>query len=356
MIATGRERMARLFRLQAEGCANLGSLLYARLLDAAADDIDAGGVVAEVLSGHEGDPGPSALALRLAGAVHRIVLDGRAPTLAAHYPSMGGTPDDDTLWPAFVDVVDSSRAEIRERVLLPPQTNEIGRSAVLIGGLLHVVAATGMSTRLFEVGASAGLNLGVDRFHFDLGEGVGIGPADSPVVLSTPWVRSKHWPPTDPSVVIVDREGCDPAPIDPTSDDGRLQLASYVWPDQVARFDRLTAACAIAREHPARLVAMGAVDYLTERLAEPVGGVTTVVWHSVVMQYLTEADRKRLDAVFAAAGRRATAHAPLVRLSMEPRRQPDGDYAFVIAMTTWPRGRDRVLGTAGGHGPPVRWR
>ena len=34
-------------------------------------------------------------ALQLMGAVHRLVLEGRAPELARFYPSAGGTPDAD---------------------------------------------------------------------------------------------------------------------------------------------------------------------------------------------------------------------------------------------------------------------
>jgi hypothetical protein len=49
--------------------------MYAVLLDRLADDLEAGGVTADVLAGHEDDPGPSALGLRLLGSVHRLVSD-----------------------------------------------------------------------------------------------------------------------------------------------------------------------------------------------------------------------------------------------------------------------------------------
>jgi len=60
------------FREQARGCGNLGSGMYDELLRRVADDLDAGGPTVAVLAGHEDDPGPSALALRLAGSVHRL--------------------------------------------------------------------------------------------------------------------------------------------------------------------------------------------------------------------------------------------------------------------------------------------
>ena len=80
-------------RWQAEWCHRLGSPLYGELLGRAADDAEAGGPVAEVLAGREGDPLESMLQLRFMGAVHRLALAGRAPALAAVYPSCGGNGD-----------------------------------------------------------------------------------------------------------------------------------------------------------------------------------------------------------------------------------------------------------------------
>jgi hypothetical protein len=94
-----RAAVARRLRRQARACHALGSPLYSYLLERSADDAEAGGPAWSVLEGHESDPPGSALALRLMGAVHRLVLEGRAPSLAMHYPSAGGEPRD--AWPAF---------------------------------------------------------------------------------------------------------------------------------------------------------------------------------------------------------------------------------------------------------------
>lgn len=64
----GVEALARRLRRQAASCADLGSPLYALLLEAAAEDLEVGGPVADVLAGYEEEPGRSALALRLMGA------------------------------------------------------------------------------------------------------------------------------------------------------------------------------------------------------------------------------------------------------------------------------------------------
>src|SRR4051794_41370023 len=82
--------LAAAFHLQAEACEPLGSPMYAELLARLADDVEAGGPTARVLRGHEDDPGPSGLALRLAGGLHRLVLAGAAPGPTGHPPRPGG--------------------------------------------------------------------------------------------------------------------------------------------------------------------------------------------------------------------------------------------------------------------------
>ena len=84
-------RMADRFREQAAACSQLGSPMYAELLARVADDIDAGGVVPHASSPDtRTTPARPRSALRLAGSVHRLVLDGQARELATFYPSTGG--------------------------------------------------------------------------------------------------------------------------------------------------------------------------------------------------------------------------------------------------------------------------
>jgi hypothetical protein len=233
------------------------------------------------------------------------------------------------------------------------QTNEVGRSAALFGGLLHVAASAGLPVRLLEIGASAGLNLLADRFAYDVADGVVLGDAASPMRLVRPWRGS--FPPYDGHLAIADRAGCDPAPLDPTSEADRLTLTSYVWADQVERFARLRAALQIAAEHPVRVEPLPASAFLARELAEPVLGVATVVWHSVVRQYLGADERAHVDDVMAAAGARATADAPLARLSLEPENALQSTSRFLVELTVWPGGVQRTLAECLGHGPPVTW-
>lgn len=338
------------FVQQAVQCEVHGSPLNAALLRGAAAEIDRPGPVHDLLEPLAADPHGSVPSLRFAGALHHLVLDRQAPLLALHYPSVGGTAGAEGAWEVAREVV-RDMPELARLVRRPVQTNEVGRSAALFGGLQHVVARTRLPVRLLEVGASAGLNLRVDRFAYEVGRRV-LGDPGSAVRLRQPWQGSL---PPDVPVEVVARRGCDPGPLDPTSTADRLTLTSYVWGDQVARFERLRAALAVAATAPATVEPVPASAFLERELAEPVPGVVTVVWHSVVWQYLDAAERAALVRSLAEAGARATAAAPLAQLSFEPERDGRGGYRFEVYVTTWPGGGRRRLAGAQGHGPPVVW-
>lgn len=339
------------FRSQAAECAQHGSPLTGALLRGAADELVRPGPVRDLLAPLAADPAGSVPQLRFAGALHRLVLEGRAPVLAAHYPSVGGTAGIDGVWAAAREVVRDEPA-LPELVRAPVQTNEVGRSAVLYGGLLHLVAQTDRPVRLLEAGASAGLNLRVEGFAYEVGDRV-LGDPTSPVRLRQPW--SGNVPPDVP-LQVVQRRGCDPAPLDPSSAADRLTLTSYVWPDQLDRLERLRAALEVAQRMPAQVEPLPASAFLGRELAEPAPGVVTVVWHSVVWQYLDPAERAAMDRLLAQSGARATREAPLARLALEPDRPGRGTFRFTLSVTTWPGGSRSVLADAQGHGPPVRWR
>ncbi|GAA1561943.1 DUF2332 domain-containing protein [Kribbella lupini] len=363
------------FQLQATACEELGSPLYADLLRRLVDDYELGGITTRVLAGHEQDPGPSALALRLLGSVHRLVLAGEVPELAVFYPSVGGEWDSVLGWEAFEQVLQSRGAELQNLLDQPPQTNEVGRSTALYGGLLRLHEAVPLPVRLFEIGASGGLNLRADCFRYEVSpvdsvtsqvgatmsspadepapaEPFVFGAPDSPVVFTNAWSGRPMVP--APDLRIAERIGSDINPVNPLTPDGALTLTSYVWPDMTARLERLRGALEIARTVPADVHRQDAISSL--RNLELSEGHVTVIWHSVMWQYLTRDDQIVADAAIAGLGERATPSAPLARLCLEPmRRTPDAPYEFLIVLQTWPGGVRRVLGHAAPHGLPAVW-
>ena len=333
-------------RWQAEACARLGSPLYASLLSRAAEDVEAGGIVARVIGDRQAT-NASALALRLMGTVHRLVLEGEAPELAAAYPSAGGQADPDAAWPAFAALIEQRFDAVNAGIERPVQTNEVGRAGALVGGFLEVARATGLPLRTFEVGASAGLNLRWDRFLYEA-RGATWGWPESPVRLCS--YNSDRALPFDVEARLVERAGCDAAPIDPTTEDGRLTLLSYVWPDQVHRIRLLRAALNVAAETPVPVEQAEAIAWTTERW-RPEPGTATVVFHSIVMQYLPDDRRAAFKQLVRSRGpEAATPEAPLAWLRFEP----VGDEA-AVRLTIWPGGTDHTVGWSGFHGQNVRW-
>lgn len=347
-----RERTAQHVEEQARACGAIGSPMYAALLGRAAEDVRAGGPCADALAGYEAAPGPDAVALRLVGGVHALVLTGRAPELAAFYPTAGGTftaERADACWAAFRAAVAAELPTVRDWMTRPPQTNEVGRANLLITGLLWANRSTGLPVRLFELGSSAGLNLRPDLFRYRAGA-FSWGPADSPVLLTDAW----RGDPPDwlveaagerPELAVVERQGCDLTPIDPCSEDGALALRAYVWPDQDARHARLAGALRLAARVPATVRAVGAAEFLAG--VEPCEGRLTVVWHSVMRQYVPAEEwaqvRHELDRLAAAS----TPTAPFAHIAFEPERV-GAHFPFRLTVNT------TVLAQASPHGLPAR--
>lgn len=328
------------FRWQARGCTELGSPFYGALLEEAARDIESGGPVRAMVEGYEEQSGRSALALRLMGAVHRMVLDESLPALALHYPSTGGDGDAAAAWPVFRQALADHHDAIRTVIARGCQTNEVGRSAALLGGFLEAAHQSRLPLRILEIGGSAGLNLRWDRYRYEALEGAW-GDPDSPV-------RFDHSfdvpPPFTRTADVVERKGCDVEPIDPTSAEGSLTLRSFVWADQLGRLSQLDGAIAVAHALPVEVERIDAASFLERELAQPHPGVATVVFHSVFMQYVEQAERGRIAEAIGRATIGATHDAPFFHLRMEP-----GEDTFEIRLD------DDLLGVSQAHGRQVVW-
>jgi hypothetical protein len=343
----GLAQTAGQLRDQAYWCGVMGSPLYAGLLERAAADVEAAGACWDVLSPHVGPERGAALALRFMAAVHRLVLTGAAPALAARYPTAGGAPDEE-LWEAFVGTVRTHAGTLRGHIGLPCQTNEVGRCAALVFGFLSIAHETRLPLRLLEVGASAGFNLRWDLFRYGDGR-TRWGDAASPVNLDGLWDE----PPEHAAVPVevADRRGCDLHPLDALRAEDRLRLESSVWADQPHRLGRIRGAAELAGRVPARVDEASLVEWLPARLDERAQGAATVVYHSVVEEYLPPAERDAFHRLMEERGAAATARAPLGWVRLEPF---PGERRHRLTLRLWPGGLERPLATCGAHGTGVR--
>lgn len=326
----------------------LGSPLTARVLALAGERLAAGTPLADRILGWPGDVGPfgASVPLRLAGALHGLVLDGADPGLARAYAGAAGL-DDDALWQAVAAALARHAGRIDRWLDGPPQTNEVRRSAALIAAGHWIAARTGLPLALSELGASAGLNLIWDRYALDLPGGLRLGPPDPALVLAPDWAGP---PPPAAALRITDRAGVDLAPLDPGRDLPRL--LAYVWPDQPDRLARTRAAAETAARLGATVARGDAADWLAARLAAPRPGVAHVVFHTIAWQYFPAETQARCTALLAAAGARATADAPLAHLGMEADDSPRG---AGLVLRLWPGGAVLPLARVDFHGRWVDW-
>jgi hypothetical protein len=346
-VTEAQDTIARRLRWQAEWCTRLGSPLYAAILEGCAEDVTAGGPTWRLLEGREREPASTFVQLRLLGSVHRLVLMGRLPELAALYPSAGGKTDLDAAPARFVEVLEHHPEDVRAHLDRPVQTNEVARCTGLIGGFLVIARETRMPLSVLEIGASAGLNLRFDRYRYESG-GAGWGDPGSAVRFQD--VFEDALPPLDTPLTVKERHACDANPLDPRSEVDRLTLMSYVWPDQTERFGRLRAALEIAAGDDVAIERAGAAEWAERVLADRRPGMATVIFHSVVVQYLSPEEGTALHEAITKAGERAGEDAPFAWLFLEP-----GEDQTDVRLTMWPGGEERLLARAGFQSSRVRW-
>jgi hypothetical protein len=334
------------FEEQAGWCERLGSHLTAALCRTLGRDLDRDTETGRRVLDWPGDPRPGAdvVALRLCGGLHALVRKGAAPDLAGCYPP---NPLPDSLSATLKDVVRTHDSALLPWLDIAPQTNEVGRSAVLMSGLLALADEVGKPMELLELGASAGLNLILDHYSYVLG-GEQRGDAASALQLRPDW---QGPPPPDARIEVAGRRGVDLQPVDSRRDGERL--LAYVWPDQPQRLAQLAAALAIASSDPPRIDAGDAADWLEERLAEPQApGTTRLVLHSVAFQYFPHPVQARIETMMAEAGAAADEGAPLAWLRYEKIADEEN---FSLGLRIWPDGSDRLLATAHPHGRSIHW-
>lgn len=333
-------------RWQRDFCLRSGAPITARVCAALAELLDRSSATGRRALDWPGEPIADALPLRLAGGFHALHRSGRCPALA---PVYRGEAEDAR--GAVRAAITEHDAELVRWMDGPPQTNEPARSGVLMAGLLALAARHRVARfELIEIGSSAGLNLLIDRYRFDLG-GTLVGPAESPVAIRPEW---RGPPPVAAGIEIASVRGVDIAPIDLSGDPAVERLLAYVWADNHERFARLEKAIAMWRAAPPRLDRGDAADWVEARLAEPQPeGVLRVLMHSIVWQYLSPGGQRRIEAAMAAAGERATASRPLGWIAYEGQR---GLMTHGLTVRSWPGHPGELeIASAHPHGAWIEW-
>ncbi|WP_159450112.1 DUF2332 domain-containing protein [Demequina sp. NBRC 110056] len=243
----------------------------------------------------------------LLGAV-KLTLSS-ADALAAWYPHLTSQarPAGDAAFAAFRDHVLSRADELLAIAATHrTQTNETARAAVLLPWI-----PTEVPVHAIDLGASAGLNLCLDRFSYaytgDRAARLGRGEPRLDCEVHGDIALPTRLP------ELASRTGIDLSPIDATDPDAAAWLEALVWPEHQDRLERLRAAIEVRRSVDVRMVAGDAATALADVVAAlPPGAV--VIWHTIALYQAPPPVLADIDAAVAAAARTRE----VVRIGFEP--------------------------------------
>lgn len=337
------------FAAQAKWCAMLGSPLTAALVEGLGQRLDRSTEVGRTVLDWQGPPDAlgDSVPLRLAGALHGLVRSGQATDLAKVYPPHD-LPSPDQLLVAALDAIQAFDTQIMAWLQFAPQTNEVARSAALYPGMMQIAGQTGLPLALYEVGASAGLNMNMGRYGYRLGGQV-FGHSESAVMLTPDWNRASL---EGAEPVIHSRRGCDRNPMDVSNPEQFERLISYVWPDQLDRLSRIEAACEIAQKYPLQIDKMDAADWVDDMFSVPAEkGVVRVLYHSIAFQYFPDDSKNRITERMTRVGELATEETPVAWLAYELGEA--GRPALTLRL--WPGGDEQLLAIGDAHCRDIEW-
>jgi hypothetical protein len=217
--------------------------------------------------------------------------------------------------------------KLRDRFV---QTNETSRAVTWLWPA-HVIGSAhpGTSLQIFDIGASAGLNLVADR-------------------LPRIWTHNGAPLPIDPLPRLAQRCGFDVHPIDVTNEEDARWLRACIWPGQAARQARLEEAIAAWRLMTRRpeLVVSRAGDVPAQLPRETPDRL--VAYQTVMRDYLTAEERARYE-----SGMRAwldalpAGHAFWIEMEVSPGVRTGGPSADIVVHARG--GEDFVLATCDAH-------
>lgn len=341
------EVIAEEFRYFADRRAGSYAPLYARLGEAIATDT---ALLAVAANARAGQSRPDLLL----AVIHDLLIRQPDHPAARFYPSITATPADGDPAPEVLEFaharLDQLADEVSTRLV---QTNEVARCTFLAPAVRAAAEHAAGPVALLEVGASAGLNLLLDRYGYryrQAGRVLAELPGEPMLdcALDGPGI-----PAHGPALTVAWRTGIDLNPLDIDDPVDRRWLRALIWPDHHARAARLETALQVATTHtPRPVVHAGDATVLLPRLAARAPDTAhLIVYHSAVLAHMPADERARFEATVLAC----SAQRPLSWVQAEPR--PDGD-SRRLRLSECREGRmvvDHALGAYHPHGEHLRW-
>lgn len=222
------------------------------------------------------------------GAVQYLLLGDIDDPLKDYYPSLGGKrAADDGAFDLFAAFCSAHEAELAEIISKrATNTNEVGRSALLLPAFDLLARETGTPLGLVEIGSSAGLNLNFDRYGYRYTDEKGTPRlerwTDAQFVLSCVLEGSAIPPLGQFPPPVGSRVGLELYPTDGRDANEQRWLKALVWPERLDRLAKLDGALKVIVAHPPRIRGGDAVANLASALAEIPSNQTPCVYHTIM--------------------------------------------------------------------------
>lgn len=357
------------------------SPLYEHLAGNAAEDDEVAGLLTAPSDGDEqvgsdgAAAGQRASARLLLAAAHRLVQADPIHPLSRYYPSLGGFDgvDNDT-WPVFRTFLLERAEQAREIVATRyTHTNEVARAALLYPAVAMAATQASGTPALVEVGCSAGLLLGMDKYAYryqcDGGEQLTGGPAKASVGLhcALKLATGAAYPTLPKKLAVGPKLGLDRRPVDATDEEELAWLEACVWADQPDQVRLLRTAATAQRADPPELVAGDLVDDLAQVAGRVPAGQPIVMLTSRTLAQLPQ--RRRMD--FLTALSELATDRPLWWVSHEPYQaglapllpnrddlaDQSGTSICTLGLVRWTGGAAQALALArtDAHGQRMTW-
>ncbi|MFC9538787.1 DUF2332 domain-containing protein [Lysinibacillus sp. NPDC056959] len=269
-------KLSKQFRTFAKNECENSSPLYEHLANKIAEDDELLKVAAFI---PQGQPAPNLL---LAGV--QYLLSSSKDDLLHFYPSLTTAPKEiNEVYPVFKAFVlshsDEMKTLFQEKLV---QTNEIRRCSYLYPMMTEIYERHKKPLAFIEVGASAGLQLGMDQYNYCYNEQLHINNSNNDFILSS----ENQGQPLPTSIsnapVVCNRVGIDLNPIDIHNEEELQWLQALIWPEHQERRLLLNQALPILKELDLQLIKGDAIKLIKDISREINEEAMLVVYHTHV--------------------------------------------------------------------------
>ncbi|MGX9135908.1 DUF2332 domain-containing protein [Rummeliibacillus sp. JY-2-4R] len=207
----------------------------------------------------EGQPVPN-----LFFAATQYLLSDAHHDLKKYYASFTENPlPANSAFPYFKEFVLSNQEKLKQLFQSKlVQTNEVRRCAYLYPMFADIYEKHQMPLALIEIGTSAGLQLGVEQYHYVYNEKIQAGNPDSLLTIYSQ-NRGKVLPTSIFNIPVVQtRIGMDLNPIDLKNEEELKWLHALIWPEHHERKELLNKAATIIKNLDIQFVSGDAVKQI----------------------------------------------------------------------------------------------